>query len=170
MAQFYFRLGHGENSMSKTGRGTMLRRKLRRYYLFSWPGKAKNSNSYPSKRRNDMEPYGFISPKNFREDQRGITGLETANVLIAFAVLSTGLLSLEKSKETVRGGLPECTGRHHRRCQLRKDVHGHGQIYAEQRCSGVGSGGHFNHWRGDYLSGFRASHQLRESPELRCRC
>ena len=45
-----------------------------------------------------MEPYGFISPKNLREDQRGITGLETANILIAFAVLSTGLLSSEKAK------------------------------------------------------------------------
>ena len=49
-------------------------------------------------------------------DQRGITGLETAIVLIAFvvvasvfafAVLSTGLLSSEKSKETVLGGLAE---------------------------------------------------------------
>ena len=50
------------------------------------------------------------------KDQRGITGLETAIVLIAFvvvasvfafAVLSTGLLSTEKSKETVIGGLEE---------------------------------------------------------------
>ena len=49
-------------------------------------------------------------------DERGITGLETAIVLIAFvvvasvfafAVLSTGLLSSEKSKETVLGGLEE---------------------------------------------------------------
>lgn len=49
-------------------------------------------------------------------DQRGITGLETAIVLIAFvvvasvfafAVLSTGLLSSEKSKETIIGGLEE---------------------------------------------------------------
>ena len=49
-------------------------------------------------------------------DQRGITGLETAIVLIAFvvvasvfafAVLSTGLLSSEKSKETVLGRLEE---------------------------------------------------------------
>ena len=48
--------------------------------------------------------------------QLGITGLETAIVLIAFvvvasvfafAVLSTGLLSSEKSKETVLGGLEE---------------------------------------------------------------
>ena len=50
------------------------------------------------------------------KDQRGITGLETAIVLIAFvvvasvfafAVLSTGLLSSEKAKETVLGGLEE---------------------------------------------------------------
>ncbi len=49
-------------------------------------------------------------------NQRGITGLETAIVLIAFvvvasvfafAVLSTGLISSEKSKETVLGGLEE---------------------------------------------------------------
>ena len=49
-------------------------------------------------------------------DQRGITGLETAIVLIAFvvvasvfafAVLTTGLLSTEKSKEAVLGGLEE---------------------------------------------------------------
>ena len=49
-------------------------------------------------------------------DQRGIIGLETAIVLIAFvvvasvfafAVLSTGLLSSEKSKETIIGGLEE---------------------------------------------------------------
>jgi len=49
-------------------------------------------------------------------DQRGITGLETAIVLIAFvvvasvfafAVLSTGLVSSEKSKETILGALSE---------------------------------------------------------------
>ena len=54
--------------------------------------------------------------KSVIRDQRGITGLETAIVLIAFvvvasvfafAVLSTGLLSSEKSKETVLGGLAE---------------------------------------------------------------
>ena len=52
----------------------------------------------------------------FHRAQTGITGLETAIVLIAFvvvasvfafAVLSTGLLSSEKSKETVLGGLEE---------------------------------------------------------------
>ena len=54
--------------------------------------------------------------RNLGKDQKGITGLETAIVLIAFvvvasvfafAVLSTGLLSSEKSKETVLGGLEE---------------------------------------------------------------
>ena len=51
-------------------------------------------------------------------DERGITGLETAIVLIAFvvvasvfafAVLSTGLLSAEKSKEAALGGLEEAS-------------------------------------------------------------
>ncbi len=58
-----------------------------------------------------VNPLPLLNP-----DQRGITGLETAIVLIAFvvvasvfafAVLSTGLLSSEKSKETVLGGLEE---------------------------------------------------------------
>ena len=49
-------------------------------------------------------------------DQRGITGLETTSVLIAFvvvasvfafAVLSSGLLASEKAKTTVTGGLQE---------------------------------------------------------------
>ena len=63
-----------------------------------------------------MERNRFASPGNLVTDQRGITGLETAIVLIAFVVvasvfaftvLSTGLLSSEKSKETVLGGLEE---------------------------------------------------------------
>ena len=63
-----------------------------------------------------MEITSFLSGKSLMRDQRGITGLETAIVLIAFvvvasvfafAVLSTGLLSAEKSKETVLGGLAE---------------------------------------------------------------
>lgn len=63
-----------------------------------------------------MGPYRLTSSAQLRADQRGITGLETAIVLIAFvvvasvfafAVLSTGLLSSEKSKETVLGGLEE---------------------------------------------------------------
>ena len=63
-----------------------------------------------------MEITSFLSGKSLMRDQRGITGLETAIVLIAFvvvasvfafAVLSTGLLSSEKSKETVLGGLAE---------------------------------------------------------------
>ena len=60
------------------------------------------------------KPGEFIKGK--AKDERGITGLETAIVLIAFvvvasvfalAVLSTGLLSTEKSKETVIGALEE---------------------------------------------------------------
>ena len=63
-----------------------------------------------------MELKKFTASRNLVADQRGITGLETAIVLIAFvvvaavfafAVLSTGLLSSEKSKETVLGGLAE---------------------------------------------------------------
>ena len=51
-----------------------------------------------------------------RRDQRGITGLETAIILIAFVVvasvfaftvLSTGIFSSERSKETVYAGLQE---------------------------------------------------------------
>ena len=63
-----------------------------------------------------MEIVSLLSDKSLIRDERGITGLETAIVLIAFvvvasvfafAVLSTGLLSSEKSKETVLGGLAE---------------------------------------------------------------
>jgi flagellin FlaB len=52
-------------------------------------------------------------------DQRGITGLETAIVLIAFVVvssvfafaaLSTGLFSSDKAKETIQAGLSETRG------------------------------------------------------------
>ena len=61
-----------------------------------------------------MKPLARVM--DLRANQRGITGLETAIVLIAFvvvasvfafAVLSTGLLSSEKSKETVLGALEE---------------------------------------------------------------
>lgn len=62
-------------------------------------------------------PGNFITKRaRVLRDQRGITGLETAIVLIAFvvvasvfafAVLSTGLLSTEQSKEAVLGGLAE---------------------------------------------------------------
>jgi len=53
------------------------------------------------------------------KDQRGITGLETAIVLIAFVVvssvfafaaLSTGLFSSDKAKETIQAGLAETRG------------------------------------------------------------
>src|SRR5512146_1136760 len=54
-----------------------------------------------------------------RNDERGITGLETAIVLIAFVVvaavfafvvLSTGLFSSERGKETVYAGLAKTRG------------------------------------------------------------
>ena len=57
--------------------------------------------------------------KHFCGDSRGITGLETAIVLIAFVVvssvfafaaLSTGLFSSDKSKETINAGLTEASG------------------------------------------------------------
>ena len=53
------------------------------------------------------------------QDSRGITGLETAIVLIAFVVvssvfafaaLSTGLFSSDKAKETINAGLSEARG------------------------------------------------------------
>ena len=52
-------------------------------------------------------------------DQKGITGLESAIVLIAFVVvssvfafaaLSTGLFSSDKAKETISAGLAETRG------------------------------------------------------------
>ena len=54
-----------------------------------------------------------------RNDSRGITGLETAIVLIAFVVVSsvfafatltTGLFSADKAKEGIRAGLSEASG------------------------------------------------------------
>ena len=61
-----------------------------------------------------MRMFKVISGRN--ETQRGITGLETAIILIAFVVvasvfaftvLSTGIFSSERSKETVFAGLDE---------------------------------------------------------------
>jgi flagellin FlaB len=57
--------------------------------------------------------------KKARRDQRGITGLETAIILIAFvvvaavfsySVISSGLFSTQKSKETIYSGLDEAKG------------------------------------------------------------
>ncbi len=58
--------------------------------------------------------FGFMN-----RDQRGITGLETAIILIAFVVvasvfafvvLSTGVFSAERAKETIHSGLSEAQG------------------------------------------------------------
>ena len=56
---------------------------------------------------NNLLVKSLIKSARLHDNQRGITGLETAIVLIAFAVLSTGLLSSEKSKETVLGSWEE---------------------------------------------------------------
>ncbi|MBI4282193.1 MAG: hypothetical protein HY672_01730 [Chloroflexi bacterium] len=57
--------------------------------------------------------------KSWLQNQQGITGLETAIVLIAFVVvssvfafaaLSTGLFTSDKSKETIQAGLSEARG------------------------------------------------------------
>ena len=61
----------------------------------------------------------FMRARSLRLGQRGITGLETAIVLIAFVVvssvfafaaLSTGLFSSDKAKETIQAGLAETRG------------------------------------------------------------
>ena len=61
----------------------------------------------------------FKGARRLLPDQRGITGLETAIVLIAFVVvssvfafaaLSTGLFSSDKAKETISAGLAEARG------------------------------------------------------------
>ena len=57
--------------------------------------------------------------KRFHKNQKGITGLETAIILIAFVVvasvfaytvLSAGIFSSEKGKEAVHSGLEEARG------------------------------------------------------------
>ena len=64
---------------------------------------------------------GILGPRltAWLPDQKGITGLETAIVLIAFVVvssvfafaaLSTGLFSSDKAKETISAGLAETRG------------------------------------------------------------
>ena len=61
----------------------------------------------------------MFEPHWVLRDQNGITGLETAIVLIAFVVvssvfafaaLSTGLFSSDKAKETIQAGLAETRG------------------------------------------------------------
>ena len=60
----------------------------------------------------------FLLARSFWSDKHGITGLETAIVLIAFIVvaavfafagLTTGLFSTEKAKQTALAGLEEAT-------------------------------------------------------------
>ncbi len=62
--------------------------------------------------------FNDVPPRPVRAPQRGITGLETAIILIAFVivasifaftVLSAGMFSAERSKETVYAGLQEAS-------------------------------------------------------------
>ena len=67
-----------------------------------------------------MKPGGiFAMLKKSYADNRGITGLETAIILIAFivvaavfafTVMTTGLFSTEKAKTTAQAGIAEATG------------------------------------------------------------
>lgn len=66
-----------------------------------------------------MRPRPLPRPRDEARDERGITGLETAIILIAFVVvasvfafvvLSTGLFSSERGKETVYSGLQKSRG------------------------------------------------------------
>lgn len=75
---------------------------------------------------------------NLKQGQRGITGLETAIVLIAFVVvssvfafaaLSTGLFSSDKAKETIYAGLAEARGTLELRGSvIAEDTDGNGDI------------------------------------------
>ena len=77
-----------------------------------------SAQSKYERREFPMRQFTNKMPKNI-QGQLGITGLETAIVLIAFVVvssvfafaaLSTGLFSSDKSKETINAGLSEARG------------------------------------------------------------
>ena len=60
----------------------------------------------------------FVQMQNLYSDRKGITGLETAIILIAFivvaavfafTVMTTGLFSSEKAKTTVQAGIAEAS-------------------------------------------------------------
>ena len=73
----------------------------------------------PAKLSRPKKQISLISIPQLASDQRGITGLETAIVLIAFVVvssvfafaaLSAGLFSSDKANETHTAGLAEARG------------------------------------------------------------
>ena len=75
----------------------------------------KNSNERPGENKHKMNSV-FKELPNIWKSQRGITGLETAIVLIAFVVvssvfafaaLSTGMFSSDKARETITEGLAQ---------------------------------------------------------------
>ena len=60
----------------------------------------------------------FVQMQNLYSDRKGITGLETAIILIAFivvaavfafTVMTTGLFSTEKAKTTAQAGIAEAS-------------------------------------------------------------
>ena len=65
------------------------------------------------------EQYHNETPAAIAQRQRGVTGMETAIILLsfvvvasiyAFTVLSTGIFSADKGKQTIRAGLSEPSG------------------------------------------------------------
>lgn len=65
------------------------------------------------------EPYHNETPTAIVQRERGVTGMETAVILMAFVVivsiyaftvLSTGIFSADNGKETIHAGLGEASG------------------------------------------------------------
>ena len=86
------------------------------HHALQWVKNKKEGENSPMRRQ--FSKYMSMVPTVSR-DRQGITGLETAIVLIAFVVvssvfafaaLSTGLFSSDKSKETINAGLAEASG------------------------------------------------------------
>ena len=84
------------------------------------------------------------SGRSLGQGQHGITGLETAIVLIAFVVvssvfafaaLSTGLFSSDKSKETIQAGLAEAQGT----LEVKGGIQLNSTLTAQTAVSGTGS-------------------------------
>ena len=75
--------------------------------------------THPADKSRCSKPIILWFPKPAEIAQRGVTGLETAIILMAFVVvasiyaftvLSTGIFSADKGKETVHAGLGEASG------------------------------------------------------------
>ncbi len=77
--------------------------------------------THPARRSSCSKPIilWFPTPVPIAQRQRGVTGVETAIILLAFVVvasiyaftvLSTGIFSSDKGKETIHAGLGEVSG------------------------------------------------------------